>query len=58
MPKLAGDFGTLGALVAVKITSSAVNLLPSCHLTSFLNLNSHVVSLIGFQEVARSGIVC
>ena len=55
LTKLEGEFGTFCALSTVKRTSSALNALPSCHLTPLRSLNSHVVSLIGFQETAKSG---
>ena len=54
--KLDGLFGTLGARSKVKITSSAVNGEPSCHVTPLRSLNSQMVSSTAFQLSASPGI--
>src|SRR5688500_7326403 len=51
-----GELGTLGTRSMVKITSSAVNAVPSWNFTPWRSLNSHVVSSTSFQEVARAGL--
>ena len=56
MPKLDGEAGTLGARSAVKRTSSASKAEPSVNFTPLRSLNSQVVSLIAFHEVARPGV--
>ena len=50
-----GEFGTFGTRSTVKITSSAVKSLPSCHLTPLRSLNSQFKSSTAFHDSARPG---
>src|SRR5512134_763598 len=53
-----GESGILPTRSIENLTSSAVKSDPSWNLTPLRSLNSHVVSLIGFQDSASPGEIC
>ena len=55
VPKEAGELGTAGTRASVAITSSASKAVPSWKRTPRRKTNSHVVSSMLRQDVARAG---